>query len=94
MCTLAAGSAQPVHAQESVSGEHRGETCAVMAARSTARVWPVAPTASWPSYATGSPALNRIRLWRVGAAGATLIARTPGTRNSTATLAAAADGVG
>ena len=44
------------------------------------------------AYATGYPTLNRIRLWRVGDAGATVIGRTPRTRSSTAALAAAADG--
>jgi hypothetical protein len=44
------------------------------------------------AYATGYPALNRIRLWKVGAAGAALIASTNRTGNTTATLAAVARG--
>ena len=40
------------------------------------------------AYPTGYPTLNRIRLWRVGAAGAATIARTSG--NSLATLEPAA----
>jgi hypothetical protein len=45
------------------------------------------------AYATGYPALNRIRLWRVGNPAATTIASIPSTGgNSTATIAAAPDG--
>ena len=42
------------------------------------------------AYATGYPTLKRIRLWKVGAAGATAIART--TRGSYATVAADGNG--
>jgi len=40
------------------------------------------------AYATGYPALNRIRLWKVGAAGVALIASTNRVGNTTATVAA------
>ena len=42
------------------------------------------------AYATGYPSLNRVRLWRVGAGSAPVIART--SRDSTAAIAAAPDG--
>jgi hypothetical protein len=44
------------------------------------------------AYVTGYPALNRVRLWRVGGGGAPALANTNSTGNSTATLAA--DGKG
>jgi hypothetical protein len=44
------------------------------------------------AYATGYPSLNRVRVWRVGAAKAPAIARTPDTSDTTATIAAAPDG--
>jgi hypothetical protein len=44
------------------------------------------------AYATGYPSINQVRLWRVGASGTTLIARTAKFGNTTATLAAAPDG--
>ncbi len=43
------------------------------------------------AYATGYPSLNRVKVWKVGAAAATEVAKTPGT-NSSATIAAAPDG--
>jgi hypothetical protein len=43
------------------------------------------------AYATGYPALNRVRLWRVGG-GAPVVAKTSRTANSKATLAADAKG--
>ncbi len=43
------------------------------------------------AYATGYPSLNHIKVWKVGAAAATEVAKTPGT-NSSATIAAAPDG--
>lgn len=43
-------------------------------------------------FATGYPALNRIRLWQVGAASTRLIAKTTRTGNTTATLAADVNG--
>jgi hypothetical protein len=57
------------------------------------------PVVSTPSgvfyvaYATGYPALNRIRLWRVGAGSTTTLAKVPGIgAQATATVAAAPDG--
>jgi hypothetical protein len=45
------------------------------------------------AYATGYPALNRIRLWRVGSGSSTTIARIPSLGGEpTATVAAAPDG--
>jgi hypothetical protein len=44
------------------------------------------------AYATGYPALNSVRLWRVGTTSARVIARTTRVASSTATVAAAADG--
>ena len=44
------------------------------------------------AYPTGSPLANRIRIWRVGAATAPVIARVSGRGNQPVTLAAAADG--
>jgi hypothetical protein len=45
------------------------------------------------AYATGYPALNTIRLWRVGGASATTIARIPsGGGDATTSIAAAPDG--
>jgi hypothetical protein len=44
------------------------------------------------AYATGYPALNKIRLWRVGGSGAAVIAKTKSTGNTTATIAADAAG--
>jgi hypothetical protein len=44
------------------------------------------------TYATGYPVLRSVRLWRVGAPAATLIAKTGPNDNATATLATAADG--
>jgi hypothetical protein len=44
------------------------------------------------AYATGYPAQNRIRLWRVGASSARVLGRTSRTSSGIATLAAASDG--
>jgi hypothetical protein len=44
------------------------------------------------AYPTGFPALNRIRLWRVGAPSSRVLARTSRLGSPAATLAAAADG--
>ena len=43
------------------------------------------------AYATGYPSLNRVKVWKVGAAAATELAKTVGN-NTTATVAAAPDG--
>lgn len=44
------------------------------------------------AYATGYPALNAIRLWRVGASSSRVLARTKRTGNTTATLATDSNG--
>jgi hypothetical protein len=44
------------------------------------------------AYPTGYPSLNRVRVWRVGAANAPVLARTTGHGNQPVTVAAAPDG--
>ena len=44
------------------------------------------------AYPTGYPAMNRVRLWRVGSGRAPVLARLSGTGNLPVTIAAASDG--
>jgi hypothetical protein len=44
------------------------------------------------AYATGYPAIDRVRLWRVGAGSAPIVARPSRNSEATATIAAAPDG--
>jgi hypothetical protein len=87
--------AQDVAAEGSPVG-----SAVTMPSTSSMRVGMIGPTpivarpggGIYVAYPTGYPAMDRVRLWRVGAGNAPVIARVGGTGSPAVTIAAASDG--